>query len=376
MKILITGGHLTPAVAFIEYAQSQSDIELVFAGRKLSQEASKLSSFEEAEMLRLGVKFIPFRSGKAIVKANLLEVFSQSYLFMSGVVQAFKILSQEAPQIVLSFGSYMAVPFALAAFLKKIPIVTHEQTSVVGVANQIISRLAKKVAISYPVSAKFFDKKKVVLTGNPLRDKITTSQLSAPTWHSPSSTLPILFLAGGSQGSHSLNQFLISVLPKLLERFQVIHQAGKGNLAQVEVQSRLILKDSQNSLYHAVDYISESDLAWIYAHASVVLSRSGANTINELLATQTPAIFIPLPHAHHNEQLENAMVIQNAGGGIVVEQKELSTSSFFEALKNFEDNYVSLKKSMASLQSQMILDGDKRLLDLVQTVFKGSIGAE
>ncbi len=367
MKIFITGGHLTPALGFMEYALSVPGVELVFAGRKWAQQELSQISYEEQEVLGLGVRFVAFETGKAIVRANFIEAITQTSLFFRGLWQSWRLLAQEKPDVLLSFGSYMAVPFALMAYVMGIPVVTHEQTSVVGVANQIVAKLARKVAISFSSSSRFFSSQKVVLTGNPIRDALLSSQTVPPSWLPPANTRPIFYLSGGSQGSRTLNELLVSVLPELLTKYLVVHQYGRGNDAQSQLASSSLSAD-QRSSYISQARFDVSDLAWIYRHAQVVMTRSGANTVHELLATHRPAIFIPLFFAHHNEQLANAQSIVDGGGGLLLSQDKLSETTFWEVLGQFESQRSNLQDGMKKLGQVTIVDGGRRLFEVVSQV--------
>jgi UDP-N-acetylglucosamine--N-acetylmuramyl-(pentapeptide) pyrophosphoryl-undecaprenol N-acetylglucosamine transferase len=137
MKVLISGGHFTPALAFLDYALQQNDVEVVFVGREFTQVKSQQPSVEKEEVLRRKVKFIPFHSGK-MSRPNIVELLGQFVQLLGGVVHAFQIINQEKPDVFVSFGSYIAVPLAFAAWVKRVPVVTHEQTRTAGVATKII----------------------------------------------------------------------------------------------------------------------------------------------------------------------------------------------------------------------------------------------
>ena len=158
MKIFMTGAHLTPALAMIDYIQlAHPNDQLVFLGRLYSQERLKQKAVEELEVKKRGVKFIPFAAVK-FVNSSVIDLILGVFTFPGTIGKARKILRQEKPDVLLSFGSYLAVPFVLAAKSLKIPVVTHEQTIAMGKANQFIANLADKVAISFPQTSQYLKK--------------------------------------------------------------------------------------------------------------------------------------------------------------------------------------------------------------------------
>jgi len=217
MKIVIIGGHLSPALAVIEQLKGN---ELYYFGRKHTFEGDKAISLEYDEITKLG---IPFYS---INTARLQRKFTRYTLpslikFPLGFSQSLRILRQIKPDVVLGFGGYVSLPVVLAAFFLKIPIIIHEQTLEAGIANKIEAKFARKICISWQSSEKYFPKNKTVLTGNPLRRIV----LDAKPFREEVG-LPKLYITGGSSGSHAINFLVEKSLEKLLEKFTVIHQTG------------------------------------------------------------------------------------------------------------------------------------------------------
>ena len=201
MKILISGGHLTPALAFIDFAKANHPQDkIVFAGRQFSQDRLKQKAVERREVEARGVKFISFSSVSADLN-TWLDIFIKPLKFISSLVKANKIFVQEKPDLFLSFGGYLAVPLAIMAKLRKIPIVTHEQTKVAGKATQFIGQMADKIAVSFEKTKYLNSLEKVVVTGNPLRPAIFNEKIKQPSWYKSDSNLPLLLIMGGNQGS-------------------------------------------------------------------------------------------------------------------------------------------------------------------------------
>jgi len=228
MRILLTGAHLTPALAMIDFIQTNHpEHELLFVGRLYSQEKLSQKAVEKEEVEKRKVKFIPFTAPK-FVNYSFLTQMETFIAFPKTVKQAREILIKEKIELFLSFGSYLAVPFAIAAKSLGIAIVTHEQTVVMGKANQFISLLADKVAISYPETSRYLKRKDFVLTGNPVRSRLFAKDLKRPNWL-PADADKILLVMGGNQGSFVLNDLIKANLPALLENYVIVHQCGRAN---------------------------------------------------------------------------------------------------------------------------------------------------
>lgn len=335
MRILISGGHLTPALALIEYVQKHhpSD-EITFLGRLYSKKNKKQVSQEKKEVEKLGVTFVPFQSVK-LSSNTLFSKISSIPKLTSATVSAIAIIGKVKPGVFISFGGYLAVPIAFACWIMRVPIVTHEQTRSAGVANTIIAKLAQKIAIAYPESQSYFPKNRTVLTGNLIRSSVLTGSKKKPKWISKTPDKPILYVTGGSQGSEILNRTVSEILKPLLKNWCVIHQCGtpvgsrnyKKELSSIK--QKLSVANRKN--YYIREWITQTELAWIYEHVTGMISRSGANTTEEIAINHIPAILIPLPFSHNDEQLLNAQALSDNKQAILLEQKNLSPSVLLEA---------------------------------------------
>lgn len=351
MKILTTGGHLTPALAFIDYvmSQEQSDVEFVFLGRAFSQIENEQRSHESRAIAKRNIRFIAFQSGKLSYRSPL-QLFMQARLVLVGLMQSIKIIAAEKPDVIVLFGGYLAVPVAIASWLKRIPVVTHEQTAVASLSNQIVGIFSKKIAVSYRSSLAQFPKTKTVVTGNLLRHKLEEKNPTVPSWYNPSQKYPLLYITGGNQGSQVINATISQILPQLTKEWSVIHQCGAPTK---KTNYRLQLQDEMSRLskpaqhrYSVQEWIAEEELAWIYKYAAVVISRAGANTVFELQNFGIPAILIPLPFSHKQEQLKNAEQAVKSGGSIMLTQNRLTPESLLAALKKISLNRTARRKKI------------------------------
>ncbi len=378
-KILISGGHLTPALAVIDQAKKDKrDLEFIFLGREYSQDATQQLSHERAEIEKRGIEFIPTIAPK-FYKTFWWNNFNEIGKWAPALKIAWKIVTEKKPHLFLSFGGYLAFPIALVCRIRHVPVITHEQTSSAGLANQAIAVLSAKVAVSDESTIEQFPDGKTVVTGNPVRTSVMQAASTHPKWIPKDISKPILYITGGNQGSEILNRVVGETLTELTSKWFVIHQCGNPNSytnyeQTLQVQAQSLPEDLQKE-YVVKTWMNEKELTWVYNNARLSVSRSGANTIHELIYHGVPAVLIPLPFSRDNEQHKNAEAIQKAGGAIILEQKDLTPQTFLSALSNVSRRYRSMQQAAEKLKEEYIWDGAKRLLNLIDVVLEEQKGA-
>lgn len=321
MKILITGGHVTPALAVIERLKKikkEREIEVVFVGRKYALDEEKTLSFEYKE-LKGRIKFYSLGSGRLTRVVSLRSLFNLLKTPL-GFWQGFKIVRKEKPTVILSFGGYIALPIAFSGWWLRIPIYTHEQTRRPGLANRLIGLIAKKVFISFPDTRSYFPEGRSIVTGNPVRSS-ALKVIKKP--FQISKTDPVVLVMGGSLGSHSINLHIEAILEKLLAKYIVVHQTGGvkkyGDFQRLVKLRNRLSKELQNR-YFIKEHFFEDEIGYIYSLSDVVVARAGANTFFELIALNKPAVFIPLPWSANKEQQAQADIFRKAGAGEIFDQ--------------------------------------------------------
>ncbi len=340
MKILITGGHVTPALAVIEELK---DNEVVFVGRKYALEHEQTLSFEYKEITKRNIKFIHLSTGRLNKSFSFLKI-------PYGFYQAYFIVQKEKPQAVLTFGSYLSVPIAWWTRFFNIPVYLHEQTSIPGRAAKLIGKFAKKVFISFPETDMYFPKEKVLLTGNPVRKGISTIDKKP---FIIDKTQPVIYITGGSLGSHSINLHIETLLYSLLQKYIIIHQAGDTKQYNdferlVEVQKKL--PENFRKKYFLRKHFSEEEIGYIYSISDLVVGRAGANTFFELITLEKPAVFIPLPWSAEKEQQKQAEIFKTARVGEIFSQSDQSEhleekiEIVINNLSKYKENFKNLKK--------------------------------
>lgn len=352
MKVAIIGGHLTPALAVIQ--KLPQNTEVIYIGRKHPVEGDAGVSLEYHTITGMGIPFVAITTAKLQRRLTRHTLPSLAKL-PKGLSQSFKILKKYQPDIILSFGGYVSVPVCFAAYLLKIPIVIHEQTTQAGMANKLIAFFAKKVCISFESSKPFFPKEKVIITGNPIPEIRPTKDIVK--YRKKDTKVPLVVISGGSQGSHVINQLIGKILPGLLEKYQLIHQTGDSK----EYNDFDHLEKIKNSLpserkdrYVLTKFIHPYDIEEVYRQADLVVSRSGINTVLMLLLLHKPALFIPLPYGQHNEQLKNAKMFKEAGLGEIGQQQTLTPEILFDKIQSMMEHvgsYINKKPELIAMHT-------------------------
>lgn len=365
-KILITGGHITPALAVIQGLKNKfkDDINIVFVGRKYAFENEKTISFEYKDIKKIEIKFIPLETGR-LTRIISLKTIRSIMRIPLGFFNAYKILKSEKPNVILSFGGYIALPIAFWSFIFKIPLYTHEQTIHPGLSNRIIGFFAKRIFIAFKSSQSYFDKNKVVLTGNPVRS-IIFNTISKPFIIKKDKI--VIYITGGSLGSHSLNNKIRDIIEELLKKYIVIHQVGdsveyKDYEKLVKLRKTLVPNLQKN--YFLRKHFLEHEIGYIYSLCDIVVGRSGANTFFELISLRKPAVFIPLPWAANNEQEKHALIFKNAGCGEIFLQKEES----YKLLQLVNKVAIDNQKYIYNFRTLQYLYSENAVKKIIEEIF-------
>jgi len=333
IKLALTGGHMSPALSIIE--KLPEDYEVVYIGRKYALEGDRAESLEYRKITDLGLKFIDLKTGR-LQRRLSRHTLSSLIKTVSGLRQAKNILTTERPDCVLGFGGYLSLPVCIAAYMLKIPIVIHEQTLGAGLANKIIGKyFATKICISFESTRKYFPDNKVVLTGNPIRTDVLHPIVNSSLFVNLPGKKPLIFITGGSLGSHIINETVARSIEKILDNFEVIHQTGDAkefnDYERLEELRRNLPKDKIQS-YVLFRFIDPKDFGAILKKADLVIGRSGINTVTELLYLRKKAVLIPLSIGQKNEQKTNAIFAREQLGVEIIDQKDLSADTLLRSI--------------------------------------------
>lgn len=365
MKICITGGHLSPALATaLEIRRRHPDWKIIWVGRSQALAGDKEASAESKIVKDLGIPFFALRAGR-LNRMISFETFLWALFIPVGFIQAFIVCIREKPAMIVSFGGYIALPMVVAGFLREIPIVTHEQTRISGVANKIISHFARYVCVSFSEMLDEFKKDQVVYTGLPLRSELLLTRKNPEPYTRIKK--PLLYIGGGTTGALSMNRLLFLCLESLLGDFQIVHQTGSQSY-DMALSLKNTLNTQKRELYMPVKYLDGESLQKVYNQCVFYLGRSGANTVYELAVFEKPAIFIPLPWSSMGEQALNAEFVSSRGGAIILNQIGLDSEKILESINSFHEHISQYEASMKKISPMFPVDGASRFVDVLDRV--------
>ena len=328
-----TAGHVAPNIALIqEFRHKGWDIAYVGSAEGI-----------ENQMIKpLGIPFYSVKSGKLrryLSVKNLLDPFK----IVLGIFQAFVLLAKLKPDVVFSKGGFVAFPVVVGAWLNRIPVVAHESDMSPGLANRLCFPFVNKICLTFDAGKKHFkNQEKIEVTGTPIREQLFSGNAAAGLASCGFNTdKPCLLAIGGSLGAGSINRSIRKALPQLTQNYQVIHLCGKGKMdaALMDVSG-----------YKQFEYANE-ELADLFAAASVVVSRAGANSLYELLALGKPHILIPLSaQVSRGDQIQNAKYFQGLGISSVIDDSSLNAETLVNALRDLEKNKDEIFNKIKALK--------------------------
>ena len=337
-----TGGHIFPAVSIANAIKElRPETEILFVGAE-----------GRMEMHRVPAAGYP-------IKGLPVAVFDRNNLFKNIPVLiklfksqrlARKIVKDFHPHAAVGVGGYASGPMLKVAGSMGIPTLLQEQNSYAGVTNKLLAKQAKKICVAYEGMERFFDKEKIILTGNPIRQGLlnhsTTREEAISTFGLDPNKRTVLIL-GGSLGARTINQCLMDNLDKIKSSdVQFIWQTGK---IYIEEAKASVAKAGELPMLHVTDFIS--DMATAYRAADLVISRAGAGSISEFCLLQKPVILVPSPNVAEDHQTKNALALVNKNAALYVkdiEAKDLLLDKAIEAVKQ-PDLLKNLSKNIAEL---------------------------
>lgn len=358
-----TGGHIFPLISVVEKIREKD----------ASAEFLYLGSGGEMEKKIMQENLI---ATKNIMSGKMRRYFSlanvvDSFKIPIGVLQSLWHLLWYMPDVVFSKGGYVSVPVALAAWIYSIPILTHESDAMPGLANRIIGAISERIAISYPHTKKYFAEKKVLLTGNPIRQNISNGDKNEfLKKFGLTESKPVLLVLGGSQGARSINIAITSILKELLKITQVVHQTGESNYDETVKLARVVGVKEGRDGYYPMPFLDLADMKNALKAADVIISRAGANSISEIAANSKPAILIPLPTAANNHQGMNAYFITERGGAVVLEESNIGRNMLIDKVQKLLNDKELIEKLSKNIKEFYHADAPEKIaqgvLDLAQ----------
>lgn len=382
VKILVTGGgtggHVSPALAVIQAVQARA------MGADWTPEFRYVGSrqgVEQGLVEAAGIPFVGVASGKLRRAASLPGLLTRANLADAlrvpmGIRQAIGEVRRFRPAVVLATGGYVSVPPVIAAGLLRCPVLIHEQTVQIGLANQIAARFATRIALTFEGAASELPaslRRKTFVTGNPVRPVIFGGnreraverfgfEVSENSW-------PTVYVTGGALGAKSINAAIEAILPELLLTCRVIHQCGRAegdHFAAV----RAALSESFKRRYWVEPFVKE-EIADIFALCDLIVGRSGAGTVTEAAAVGKPALFIPLVPTGGDEQTRNARRSVEAGAAVLLPSRDLDGPRLLSELRSLlpdRDRLTAMGRAASTLATpHAAADLAAALLGLAET---------
>ena len=357
-----TGGHTSPGLAVAVVLRARGH-RCTWIGSADGVEARRVPAAH--------IDYVAIRVGKLRRYWDRRNVADLAVNVPAGVVAAWRALGRLRPRAVLGTGGFVALPVMAAAALRRIPAVIHEQTAVPGLANRLSAPLARRIAVTYPDSARHFSQARVCVTGNPLRPELRGgSREAALARYGFDPSLPVVYVTGGALGAHRINRAVGDALPTLLEHAQLVHQCGDqpttGDLAWL-LGRRAALPPALAARYVVTPAVA-AELADLFAVAALVVGRAGAGTVNECCQLGLPALYIPMPGASGDEQTANAALVARVGGAEILPQDALTPDRLADRVRALLGAPHRLKDMGGRATSLAVPDAAERLADLLEAV--------
>lgn len=279
-------------------------------------------------MREAGFRFLAIPAGKwrrYFDFRNLLDIF----ITIAGFFSAFVTIITFWPDKVFIKGGYVGVPVGLAAWILRRPIIIHESDSVMGMANRVLFRFAEQVFVSFPIDAYLPElKDKLIYTGVPINELFYSKEVGDLNIELVEDK-PLVLIVGGSQGARAINNIVKSILPQLLEKYQVVHLSGNLDYDSLKELSERI----GDKNYHLVNSLPNTQMASLMKKATMIISRAGATAISEIAAVEKPAILIPLKGSANNHQYRNAEYLAKKEAVLMVSQDKVDAEELLKAIQ-------------------------------------------
>ena len=350
-KIIMTGGgtagHVTPNLALVPLLREKG-YEIFYIG--------SYTGIEKKLVEDAGITYYGISSGK-LRRYHDWKNFTDPFRVIKGFSEANQLMKHIKPDVVFSKGGFVSVPVVMAAARQHIPAIIHESDMTPGLANKLAIPFASKVCCNFPETMQYLPDGKAVHTGSPIRKELFSGNKEAGLEFTGFNTdKPVILIMGGSIGSRFINNAVWASLDTLLEKFQIVHLVGKGN-----INNDLVGRAG----YKQYEFISEQ-LNDIFAMTDLMISRAGANSISEILALKIPNILIPLSAAaSRGDQILNAASYEKQGFSTVLQEEELTGKLLVSSV---EDVYAKRDEIRARMAESKLLDANNVIMNLIENI--------
>jgi len=357
MKVIIsaggTGGHIYPALAIIHKLQEkEKKLELLYIGTTDRME-SKIIPKENIPYFAIEMKGLnrknPFKNIRTIQK------LFQNIKIIQKQIQEFQ------PDIVIGVGGYVTFPVIYAAKKCGVKSVIHEQNSIPGLTNKILSRYTNKVLVSLPGSKSYFKTKNVVYTGNPRSEEVTLAKPAKKEDYHLTKSKKTVVIVMGSLGSMTMNQKMKEIIPSFKgKEYEVLFVTGKDyydEFKKLQVKNVKIVPFLENML----GVLKFSDL---------IVSRAGASMIAEITTCGLPSILIPSPYVTNNHQYKNALELEQHHASIIIEEEKLESKILLQTIDKILNNEETYQQMVNANKKLGVADSASRIYEEIKKVIK------
>lgn len=350
-----TGGHIFPLVAVAKklriFARERGieDIRFLYVGPRfdgISEEIFKREGIDRRYIFSSKLRRYPS-------PRTLIDILK----FPFAMLQAIWILFWHMPDAVFSKGGYGSFPVVFASWLFLIPSrVIHESDSVPGIANIMAMPFAKRIGTGFQSAALKFPVEKTAVVGVPIREDLCSQDTKkAKLFFDIASDRKVILVMGGSQGARAINTVLVQALPRLLEKYEVIHLAGPLHYETVKAEAELAVQKNVAHYYHSYPFLTE-EIKLAFSIAQLVVARASATTIFEIAFCGKPSILIPLKGAAQDHQRRNAYEYAKTGATIVIEEDNLTPNLLFSNIVSVLDDQAAAEKMSSGAAAFAIRD--------------------
>ena len=337
-----TGGHIFPAISIANAIKEQyPNARILFVGA--------LGRMEMQRVPAAGYKIIGLPVA-GFDRKHLLKNISVLIKLFRSQRMARKIIKDFKPHAAVGVGGYASGPTLKMAARMGIPTLIQEQNSYAGVTNKLLAKSAKKICVAYEGMERFFDKNKIILTGNPVRQNLfngKTSREKAIGAFGLSPDKKTILIIGGSLGARTINNCVMQALDKIRQSgVQFIWQTGK---MYFEEARQAVRKAGDLPMLYTTDFIS--DMAMAYSAADIVISRAGAGSISEFCLLEKPVILVPSPNVAEDHQTKNALALVNKNAALYIKDSEAPERLIETAIQavNDTEKLNSLRQNISKL---------------------------
>lgn len=374
IKILFTGGgtggHFYPLIAVAEEVNKMVD-EQKIANVRMYYFSD--APYDEEALFDNQIIFRKIPAGKLRLYfsfKNFADLFRTAW----GVVLGFVAMFRLYPDVVFAKGAYASFPTLFAARLLRIPVIIHESDSAPGRVTAWAGKFARYVAVSYKESFEFFPKGRTAWLGQPIRPELEHPAAGGLEYLELESGVPVVFVLGGSLGAQIINEKILGVLPDLVSRYQVIHQAGKQNYDDVKGRAELVLADNENrGRYKIFPFLNELGMRMAAGVASVIVTRAGG-TLFEIASWGVPSIVIPISVSNNDHQRKNAFAYARAGACEVIEEKNLTPHVLLSEIDRVTSDLVLHDKMSAAAHDFFRPDAARKIAEKVLEIGLSHVG--